>query len=88
MSPQLNEFCSKCGNNWMGCNCENYHPSFKLPEHLTIVPKDTINHLAISKEEAEHLMKYFLDCGYISWEFHEGVHLFINRLNLFLREKK
>lgn len=87
MSPQLNEFCSKCGNNWMGCNCENYHPPIKLSSDLTIVPKESVKTFNITRDEGEKLMKYFLDQGYISWEFHADIHLFINKLDLFLRGK-
>lgn len=28
--PQLYELCSYCGNNFMACNCENYHPPTKV----------------------------------------------------------
>lgn len=83
--PQLNEFCSNCGSNWMGCNCDNYYPPFKLPEHLTVVHKSNVNTLTITKIEATELMDYFLKCGYISHEFHMSVHHFINKLDNFLK---
>ena len=83
--PQLNEFCSQCGNNWMGCECNDYHPPFKLPDHLTVVRKEDINTFSISRDEAIELQDYFLKCGYISHEFHMEVHAFIRKLDNFLK---
>lgn len=57
--PQLNEFCSRCGNNWMGCDCSNYHPPIRLPEYLTVVHKESLDRFTISREEAENLYEYF-----------------------------
>lgn len=42
----------------------------------------------LSREESKELAKYFLECGYISHEFHEPVHAIINRLMEFVQRIK
>ena len=41
--------------------------------------------LVVDKEEANHLMNYFMTCGYISPEDHEPTHKFIKKLEGFLK---
>jgi hypothetical protein len=65
------EHCSKCMNPIMFCNC---------PEEIS----DT--RFSISKDEARYLYAYFLEAGYISREFHAGVHKIIDKLKKYLGE--
>ena len=64
--PQLNEICSYCGNNYLGCNCENFHPPilFSLSsEELVALNKLfrflNIEHNLVLKNLKERISKWF-----------------------------
>jgi hypothetical protein len=48
--PQLYEKCSRCGNTWLACDCENYHPPV-----LELKQGDLI----ITHSELKELRHYF-----------------------------
>jgi hypothetical protein len=41
----------------------------------------------LSDDEVEELMWFFMNCGYISHEFHPQVHLIIKKLQEHIKEK-
>jgi hypothetical protein len=43
--------------------------------------------LTLSDEEVEELMWFFMNCGYISHEFHPQVHTIIKKLQNHIKEK-
>lgn len=70
--------CSYCHENFMNCRCDSFHPN--------IISASFEDSLIVSKEEAKDLEKFFLSCGYISYEDYNEVHKFIIKLRRFLND--
>lgn len=82
MNPLLTKLCSKCKKNEMECECNTFHPNFKIPIITGIQDPDLFS---LNRDEARELQRFLFSVGYISHEHHSAIHDISKRLDEFLK---
>ncbi len=80
--------CSKCKQDFYGCTCATFQPNEPIFADATFTDGEPMrlqfgspvqHYLVLSREETEELWRFFLNCGYISYESYPEIHRIIDK---------